>query len=134
MPPHIFAAGSREEHQRVFAAMHALVAELLLAGHPVVFDATNLNEEVRRPLYAAADGAGVAPLLIRFTAGRGLVRRRLAERAQGIGEAAGSDAGWDVYLRMADADEPPPRRHLLVGRPEHLEWALAETLRRTGRG
>ena len=125
---------SREEHQRVFAAMHALVAELLSAGHPVVFDATNLNEEVRRPLYAAADGAGVAPLLIRFTAARSLARQRLAEREQGIAEAAHSDAGWAVYQRMADADAPAPRPHLLVARPEHLEWALRETLRRTRLG
>ena len=125
---------SREEHQRVFAAMHALVAELLSAGHPVVFDATNLNEEVRRPLYAAADGAGVAPLLIRFTAARSLARQRLAEREQGAAEAAHSDAGWAVYQRMADADAPAPRPHLLVARPEHLEWALRETLRRTRLG
>lgn len=125
---------SREEHQRVFAAMHALVAELLAAGHPVVFDATNLNEEVRRPLYAAAAGAGVAPLLIRFTASRSLTRQRLAEREQGIAEAAHSDAGWAVYQRMADADGPAPRPHLLVARPEHLEWALRETLRRTRLG
>ena len=125
---------SREEHQRVFAAMHALVAELLSAGHPVVFDATNLNEEVRRPLYAAADGAGVAPLLIRFTAARSLARQRLSEREQGSAEATHSDAGWAVYQRMADADAPAPRPHLLVARPEHLEWALRETLRRTRLG
>ena len=125
---------SREEHQRVFAAMHALVAELLSAGHPVVFDATNLNEEVRRPLYAAADGAGVAPVIIRFTAARSLARQRLAERAPGSAAAANSDAGWAVYLRMADADGPAPRPHLLVARPEHLDWALRETLRRTRLG
>ena len=125
---------SREEHQRVFAAMHALIAELLAAGRPVVFDATNLNEEVRRPLYAVADAAGVTPLLIRFTARAALVRRRMSERAAGQSEASHSDAGWEVYARMADADGPAPRPHLLVSRPEHLDWALRETLRRTGLG
>ena len=122
----------REEHQRVFAAMHAVIAELLAAGRAVVFDATNLNEEVRRPLYAVAEAAGVTPLLIRFTAGIGLARRRLGERAAGLADAADSDAGWEIYTRMAAADGPPPRPHLLVARLDHLEWALGETLRRAG--
>lgn len=125
---------SREEHQRVFAAMHALIAELLAAGRPVVFDATNLNEEVRRPLYAVADAAGVTPLLLRFTARPALVRRRMSERDAGQSEASHSDAGWAIYTRMADADGPAPRPHLLVSHPEHLDWALRETLRRTGCG
>lgn len=125
---------SREEHQRVFAAMHALIAQLLAAGRSVVFDATNLNEEVRRPLYAVADAAGITPLLLRFTAQTSLVRRRMSERGAGQSEASHSDAGWEVYARMADADGPAPRPHLLVSRPEHLGWALRETLRRTGLG
>jgi len=123
---------SREEHQRVFAAMHAVIADLLAAGRAVVFDATNLNEEVRRPLYAVAEAAGVTPLIIRFTARIGLARRRLAERAAGLADAGASDAGWEIYTRMAAADGPPPRPHLLVAQPDHLEWALRETLRRVG--
>ena len=123
---------SREEHRRVFAAMHAVIAELLASGRAVVFDATNLNEEVRRPLYAVAEAAGVTPLLIRFTARVGLARRRLAERAAGLADAGASDADWEVYTRMAAADGPAPRPHLLVSRPDELEWALRETLRRTG--
>ena len=122
----------REEHRRVFAAMHAVIAELLASGQAVVFDATNLNEEVRRPLYAVAEAAGVTPLLIRFTARVGLARRRLAERAAGQADAGASDADWEVYSRMAAADGPAPRPHLLVSRPDELEWALRETLRRTG--
>ena len=125
---------SREEHQRVFAAMHALIAQLLAAARPVVFDATNLNEEVRRPLYAVAAAAGITPLIIRFTAPPRLVRRRMAERAAGQAETSHSDAGWAIYQRMADADGPAPRPHLLASRPEHLDWALRETLRRTGFG
>ena len=125
---------SREEHQRVFAAMHALIADLLAAARPVVFDATNLNEEVRRPLYAVAAAAGVTPLIIRFTAPPGLVRQRMAERDAGRAETAHSDANWPIYQRMADADGPAPRPHLLASRPEHLDWTLRETLRRTGYG
>ena len=120
---------SRREHRRVFAAMHVLTRGYLLDGYSVVFDATNLNENVRAPLYAMADDAGVEPLIIRFTAHPKLVRERMADRAAGIADAGQSDAGWDVYSRMAVADAPVPRPHLLVQGPEDMEEALGETLR-----
>jgi predicted kinase len=123
---------SRREHRRVFSAMHVLTKGYLRDGYSVVFDATNLNENVRRPLYASADEAGVEPLIIRFTAPSELVRRRLEDRAEGVGEASESDATWDVYSRLAVADQPVPRPHLLVARPEDVKRALEETLWRTG--
>ena len=125
---------SRREHRRVFAAMHVLTRGYLRDGCSVVFDATNLNEGVRAPLYAAADAVGVDPLIIRFTAHPDLVRERMAERAEGIADAGQSDAGWEVYSRMAVADLPVPRPHLLVRGPEDMEQVLEETLRRTERG
>ena len=123
---------SRREHRRVFSAMHVLTKGYLRDGYSVVFDATNLNENVRRPLYESADEAGVEPLIIRFTAPSELVRSRLSDRAEGIGEASQSDATWDIYARMAVADQPVPRPHLLVGGPEDTEAVLLETLRSTG--
>ena len=121
---------SRREHRRVFAAMHVLTRGYLRDGYSVVFDATNLNENVRAPLYAVADDVGVDPLIIRFTAHPNLIRQRMAERAAGVADAAQSDAGWEVYSRMAVADVPVPRHHLLVRGPAEAETALAETLRR----
>ncbi len=123
---------SRREHRRVFAAMHVLTKGYLREGYSVVFDATNLNENVRRPLYESASEVGVEPLIIRFTAPPDLVRRRLTDRAEGVGEASQSDATWDVYSRMAVADQPVPRPHLLVAGPEDAEDVLLETMRRTG--
>ena len=125
---------SRREHRRVFAAMHVLTRGYLRDGYSVVFDATNLNENVRAPLYAVAEQVGVTPVIIRFTAGSELVRRRLADRAAGIGDAVQSDAGWEIYSRMAVADAPVPRPHILVQGPEDVEAALEETLRRTRTG
>ena len=122
---------SRREHRRVFSAMHVLTRGYLRDGYSVVFDATNLNENVRRPLYESADAVGGDPLIIRFTAPSELVRRRLTDRADGVGEASQSDATWDVYSRMAVADQPVPGPHLLVAGPEDTEWVLQETLRRT---
>ena len=120
---------SRREHRRVFSAMHVLTRGYLREGYSVVFDATNLNENVRRPLYASASEVGVQPLIIRFTAPSELVRRRLMDRAEGVGEAFQSDATWEVYSRMAVTDQPVPRPHLLVTGPEGVEWALEETMR-----
>ncbi|MCE2500152.1 MAG: AAA family ATPase [Dehalococcoidia bacterium] len=122
---------SRREHRRVFAAMHVLTRGYLRDGHSVVFDATNLNEGVRAPLYASAEAVGVAPLIIRFTASAGLVWKRMEDRASGVGEATQSDAGWEVYTRMAIADQPVPRPHLLVRGPDDANRVLEETLRRT---
>lgn len=122
---------SRREHRRVFAAMHILTHGYLCDGYSVVFDATNLNENVRAPLYAIAADVGVAPIIIRFTAAPALVRQRLADRASGAADAALSDAGWEVYSRMVGADQPVPHPHILVQAPEDTEPALQETLRRT---
>ena len=125
---------SRREHRRVFAAMHVLTRGYLRDGYSVVFDATNLNENVRLPLYAVAEELGVEPLIIRFTAHPDLVRKRMTERENGVGDAGQSDAGWEVYSRMAVADTPVPRPHLLVRGPEDMADALAETLRWAGLG
>lgn len=123
---------SRREHRRVFAVMHVLTHGYLADGCSVVFDATNLNERVRAPLYAIAADIGVDPVIIRFTASPALVRQRLADRASGAADAAQSDAGWEVYSRMAEADQPVPHPHILVQTPEDMEPVLQETLRRTG--
>ena len=123
---------SRREHRRVFAAMHVLTRGYLRDGYSVVFDATNLNERVRLPLYAVAEELGVEPLIIRFTAHPDLIRKRMAERENGVGDAGQSDAGWEVYSRMAVADVPVPRPHILMRGPEDLEEALAETLQWAG--
>ena len=123
---------SRREHRRVFSAMHVLTRGYLRDGRSVVFDATNLNEGVRAPLYASAESVGVDPLIIRFTASAGLVWKRMADRASGTADPTQSDAGWEVYTRMAIADQPVPRPHLLVRGPEDAERALEETLRWVG--
>ena len=123
---------TRGEHRRVFAVMHAVMRDLLESGRSVVFDATNLNEEVRRPVYVLAEEVGVEPLLVRFTAEPALVRRRLFDRATGVGDPAQSDADWRIYTRMAVADQAVPRPHLLVAKPEDATPVLEEVLRRTG--
>ncbi len=120
---------SRREHRRVFSAMHTLTRGYLRDGYSVVFDATNLNEGVRQPLYSVAEDVGIDPLIIRFTASSDLVRQRMADRSAGVSDPAQSDAGWEVYSRMAVADLPVPRPHMLVRGPEDTEDALVQALK-----
>ena len=112
--------------------MHILTRGYLRDGLSVIFDATNLNEGVRAPLYAVAEDAGVDPIIIRFTADADLVRERMEERAAGTADTGQSDAGWEVYSRMAVADLPVTRPHILVKTPEDGEKTIVEVLRRTG--
>lgn len=119
---------SRREHRRVFSAMHVLTRGYLVDGYSVVFDATNLNENVRAPLYAIAEDVGVDWLIIRFTAPDDLVRRRLADRVEGLADSGESDAGWEIYSRMAVADQPVPREHLLVRGPDDCDGVLTRTI------
>ena len=73
---------------------------------------------------------GLTRLIIRFTAHPDLVWERMDQRANGTADAGQSDAGWDVYSRMAVADQPVPRPHILVRGPKDMEGALGEVLRR----
>ena len=52
-----------DEHRRVFRACHRVLDELLGQGYPLLFDATNLTERNRRPVYAITRKRG-APLAI----------------------------------------------------------------------
>ena len=83
-------------------------------------------------MYAVAEDAGVDPVIIRFTADPDLVRERMDERARGAADTGQSDAGWEVYSRMAVADLPVPRSHILLKRPEDVETVMEEVIRRTG--
>ena len=99
------------EHRRVFSTCHALISEFLGRGHRVLFDATNLTESFRDPLYAIAQDLGVPAAMVRLDAPRETVRRRLKSREAGLDPGTNSDAGWLIYCRMAPAWEEVRRDH-----------------------
>ena len=105
---------TRGEHGRVFAAAHRLLEELLGEGWRVIFDATNLNERFREPLYDMADRLQVPIVIVWFTAPETVIRRRLSDRASGISRDSYSDADWKIYCRLRPGEEALTRPHLTV--------------------
>ena len=102
------------EHRRVFAACHLLVEEYLAQGVAVLFDATNLTDRFRTPLYRIAESLAVPLAVVEVTAPRETVRRRLRSREAGLDQNTNSDAGWLVYCRMAPHWEPINRERFVV--------------------
>ena len=125
---------SRGEHRRVFAAAHLLLEQLLTAGYRAVFDATNLTERTRQPLYAIAEGAGAPLIILEFTAPEPVVRQRLERRAAGPPTAAGyadySDADWRIYCRMREGGDPIARPAYQVDSTGDITPIVDEVARR----
>ncbi len=116
------------ENGRVFRACHRLMDEFLDLGYPVLFDATNLTERNRRPVYATARKRG-APLAVAVvTAPPEVARERLRAREAGLDAATWSDAGWDIYCRMAPAWETVKRPHIMVDTSRDMTAALRRVL------
>lgn len=105
----LFVAPSyaRDETEAVFAVAHAQARSLLERDHTAIFDATNLRERDRDPLYALARDAAAAVVLVRLSAPEDLVRERLAGRLAGVSDADQSDADLRVYEMMRERYEPP---------------------------
>ena len=105
---------TRDEHSRVFIAAHCLIEQLLTEGRRVIFDATNLTERARQPLYDIADRTGAQLLLVHFDAPLPLIRQRLEQRAAGLSADSYSDADWRVYCLLRPGAEPVERSHFKV--------------------
>ncbi len=118
-----------EEHGRVFSACHLLIEEFLSEGRRVLFDATNLTENFRQPLYDIAERTSSPLIVVRFTAPQGVVRKRLESRLAGANPGDNSEAGWTVYCKMAPFEQPIPRGHLTVDSSASTSWALEQIVR-----
>ncbi len=105
---------SFQESRRVFRAIRLAIAQLLESGASAVLDATNLTEWERQPLYSLADALGVRLILVQVSAPMNVILERLHRRAEGGDEHDASEAGADVFKRMAARQEPITRPHLTV--------------------
>ena len=120
---------TRGEHSRVFAACHLLLEEFLGQGRRVLFDAANLTERFRLPVYQMAGLASAPLLVVSFTAPEATVRRRLAERAAGLDPGNYSDADWLIHTRLRQGAQPIQREHLTVDTSGDIETVLEEVAR-----
>ena len=117
-----------DEHARVFRACHRLIDEFLGRGYPVLLDATNLGQRNRKPVMAIARRHN-APLAIAVvTAPPELIRERLRLREEGLDPDAWSDAGVEIYSRMAPAWQPVRRWHIEVDTSRDIAPALRQIL------
>ena len=120
---------SPEEHGRLFSACHLLIEEFLCQGRRVLFDATNLTENFRQPLYDITERTSSQLIVVRFTAPQGVVRKRLESRLAGTNPGDNSEAGWTVYCKMAPFEQRIPRAHITVDSSTAIAWAVEQVVR-----
>ncbi len=105
---------SPQESSRLFAAVHALIDNLLAKSIPVLLDATNLKEAHRQPLYEIAQRRGAGLVLVQTAAPEPVVRKRMGARLAGANPRDRSDADIDIYDMMLAEAEPIQHDHLVV--------------------
>lgn len=105
---------SFQESRRVFRAIRLAIGRLLDSGASALLDATNLTEWERQPLYSLAEARGARLIIVQVSAPMNVVLDRLHRRAEGGDEHDASEAGADVFKRMAARQEPITRPHLTV--------------------
>jgi predicted kinase len=122
------------ESTRLFTACHQLIEELLRQGRKVLFDATNLTEGHRQPLYDIAQRLDVPLVLVHLTAPNGVIRQRLAGRSNGELDSGFSDADWLIYCRLKPAEQPIARPHYAVDTSQDITPVVEEIARRARAG
>ncbi|MSQ05740.1 MAG: ATP-binding protein [Dehalococcoidia bacterium] len=122
------------ESSRLFAACHQLIEELLREGRKVLFDATNLNEGFRQPLYDITGSLDVPLILAHLTAPNEVIRQRLAGRANGESDSSFSDADWRIYCRLRPMQQPIARPHYAVDTSQDITPVVEEIAQRVQAG
>ena len=102
------------EHAAVYGWCHTVLKSALLVGRSVIFDATNLEERVRRRVYDIAEQCGARLAIVAVDCPPTVVQERMLRRQQRQDEDDVSDADWFVYLRMRRSAEPIRRPNVLI--------------------
>lgn len=124
---------SAPESQRLFAACHRLIEELLRSGITVIFDATNLVEQHRERLYRICDMLRLRLIIVWVKAPRDVVRQRLQNRRNGADAEDNSEADWSVYQRMKLRVESIGRNHFVVDTSQDISPVVEKILREAKR-
>lgn len=121
------------ESSRLFRACHLLIERLLEKGVPVILDATNLSEQYRERLYNIAERLNARLILVRVEAPPEFVRERLRARQEGKVSGSKSDAGWEVYQKMAPTVQKIRRNHYAVDTSRDITPVLDKIVREVRR-
>ena len=109
---------SFEESQRVVRAIRLAAGTLLQQNIGVVFDAANLTEWERQPLYSLAERHNARLVMVQVTAPMNVVLERLQEKElqpAAVGDVESPvESPTDVYHRLAGRQEPIAREHYTV--------------------
>jgi predicted kinase len=119
---------TRGEHAAVYGWCHTILRSTLVAGQPVIFDATNLEERRRRRVYEMADDYDAQLVILWTTCPPAVVQERLLRRQQGQDDEDMSDADWEVYLDLRRRAEPNRRPHLVINTATDYSTALQAVL------
>ena len=102
------------EHAAVYGWCHTLIRSALRTGHHVVFDATNLEERLRRRVYEIVDSCEADLLIVWTTCPPRVVQERMLRRREALDEEDASDADWAVYLELRRRADPIRRPHVVL--------------------
>ncbi|MBV9168987.1 MAG: AAA family ATPase [Chloroflexi bacterium] len=116
------------EHAAVYGWCHTLVKSALLVGRSVIFDATNLEERVRRRIYDIVDTCDARLIVLWATCPPGVVQERLLRRRDSPDDDDASDANWSVYLQMRRNAEWIRRPHIVINTAADHEVVLERVL------
>ena len=118
------------EHAAVYGWCHTVLRSSLVVGRRVVFDATNLEDRVRRRVYDIADECGARLLVVWVTSSPSVVQERMLRRREQLDEDDASDADWFVYLNLRRNAEPIRRPHVVVNTSTEFDSFLERVLQR----
>jgi predicted kinase len=118
------------EHAAVYGWCHTLVRSALLVGRHVIFDATNLEERVRRRVYDIVESCDAELLIVWATCPPGVVQERLLRRRTARDADDVSDADWPVYLDLRRKAEPIRRPHIVISTVADTEPLVRRLARR----
>jgi predicted kinase len=105
---------TESENKRLFRAIQAVTHRLLLDGHCVIVDATNLREKHRKPYADIAAKTGARLHVVHLTAPEDVILNRLAHRRDVLDPNEASTAFEAVYALLQQQDEAPRGRHFHI--------------------
>src|SRR5436305_12951257 len=113
------------EHAAVYGWCHTVLRSALVVGRSVIFDATNLEERVRRRVYDIAEATDAQLSIVWVTCPPAMVQERMLRRQDRLDEDDLSDADWWVYLSLRRKVEPIHQPHVVINTAAGYESFLA---------